>query len=284
MAETAAPGPACLATLMPRTTPLCRNGREARLVPEAALAAWAGDRGLSLRQAVAAALAGGIFPECWERNFPSLMPGEQLRLFQSAALVAGLGGLGGFLAEFLARVGVGRLLLADGDHFTAANLNRQLLATQITLGHPKALATAQRLHEINPALVAEAIPRFLSAANLGEYIPQVQVVVDGLDTLKARRELAAGARDAGVPLVHGAVTGRFGQVSTLMPDDGGERHPALSADAAPAREVLAPAVALVASLQVQEAIRVLLGQPPAYRHRLAHFDGDTGRLEILPLT
>ena len=60
-------------------------------------------------------------------------------------------------------------------------------------------------------------------------------------------------------------------------------HPALARDADTAREVLAPTVALVASLQVQEAIRLLLGQPPAYRDHLAHFDGDTGRLEIVPL-
>jgi molybdopterin/thiamine biosynthesis adenylyltransferase len=264
-----------------------RGGQETRMVTAAALGQWADSRQVSLRQAMEAALTAGIFPECWERNFPSLGPGEQLRLFQSSVLVAGLGGLGGFLAELLARVGVGRLLLADGDHFTPANLNRQLLATQKTLGLNKALVTARRLREINPGILAEPIPHFLTPDNLGNYLSQVQVVMDGLDSSPARRVLFTAARDAGIPLVHGAVTGKFGQVSTLMPKDaaGGVTacHPTLARDAAANREVLAPTVTLVASLQVQEAIRILLGQPPAYRDHLAHFDGDTGRLEILPL-
>jgi molybdopterin-synthase adenylyltransferase len=266
---------------------ISRSDREARMVTAAALDHWAASRKVSRRQALEAALSAGIFPECWERNFPSLSAAEQLRLFRSAVLVAGLGGLGGFLAELLARVGVGRLLLADGDHFTPANLNRQLLATRETLGQSKAAVTARRLREINPAILAEAIVQFLTPDNLGGYLSQVQVVVDGLDTIAARWKLAAGAMDAGVPLVVGAVIGKFGQVSTLMPAGAAgvtpTCHPALARDAGGAREVLAPTVALVASLQVQEAIRLLLGQPPAYRDRLAHFDGDTGRLEILPL-
>jgi molybdopterin/thiamine biosynthesis adenylyltransferase len=268
-------------------TRFSRGSREAHRVTAAALGQWAASRQVSLRQAMEAALAAGIFPECWERNFPSLSPGEQLRLFKSSVLVAGLGGLGGFLAELLARVGVGRLLLADGDHFTPANLNRQLLATWETLGLNKARVTASRLQEINPAIIAEAIPHFLTSDNLGGYLSQVQVVVDGLDAIPARRVLFAAARQAGIPLVHGAVTGKFGHVSTLMPEstkgDLADRHPALAGDAAANREVLAPTVSLVASLQVQEAIRLLLGQPPAYRGHLAHFDGDTGKLEILPL-
>ncbi len=268
-------------------TRISRGNREAHMVTAAALDHWAAGRQISRRQALEAALTAGIFPECWERNFPSLSAPEQLRLFRSAVLVAGLGGLGGFLAELLARVGVGRLLLADGDHYTPANLNRQLLATQETLGLNKAAVTARRLREINPAILAEPIAHFLTPDNLGGSLSQVQVVVDGLDTISARQELAAGAMNAGVPLVHGAVSGKFGQVSTLMPAGAPGMtpacHPALARDAAASREVLAPTVALVASLQVQEAIRILLGQTPAYRDRLAHFDGDTGRLEILPL-
>jgi molybdopterin/thiamine biosynthesis adenylyltransferase len=265
---------------------LVRAGQESRLVRQADLDAWAQECGLTARQAVAAALSEGVFPECWQRNFPSLNVGQQLRLFESCVLVVGLGGLGGAQAVLLARVGVGRMLLADGDVFAPSNLNRQFLATQATLDRNKAQVTAAYLQEINPALLVQAIPDFLNADNLPEYLRQSQVVLDGLDSLKARRELVAAAGKMEKPLVHGAVHGQFGQVSTILPEDGDSlaRIYAGQTDAAAAvPEVLAPTVSLVASLQVQEALRLLLGQTPAYHGRLAHFDGDTGRLEILPL-
>jgi molybdopterin-synthase adenylyltransferase len=266
--------------------PVIRSGREFLLVRAPALEAWARERDLSPRQAMAAALAEGIFPECFERNFPSLSAGEQLRLLQSCVLVAGLGGLGGALAVLLARVGVGHLLLADGDVFTPANLNRQLLATRSTLGQNKSQVTARHLQDLNDAVLATAIPLFLDPSNLKSYLSQVQVAVDGLDTTQARRDLLTAAWESGVPAVHGAVAGRFGQVATLMPDDAAgltRLLNVLGTEPATTREVLAPTVTLVASLQVQEALRIILGQPPAYQRGLAHFDGDTGRLEIIPL-
>jgi molybdopterin/thiamine biosynthesis adenylyltransferase len=257
------------------------------MVAEADLAAWAASQSLSCRQAVEAALRAGILPERFERNFPSLTPGDQLRLFQGSILVAGLGGLGGCQAVLLARLGVGRLLLADGDVFNPANLNRQLLATQDTLGFHKALVTARHLQAINDALLTETIPEFLGPENLEAYLPQIQVALDALDTMAARRQLLAAARQAGVPMVHGAVAGTFGHVTTIMPDDRVglaylEAHLEDELTEEPPG-VLAPTVTLVASLQVMETVRLILGQPPLYRGKLAHFDGHTGRLEILPL-
>jgi molybdopterin/thiamine biosynthesis adenylyltransferase len=263
-----------------------RGGREFLVVPAASLEEWAQSQNLTPRQAMKAALAAGVFPECYERNFPCLSAAQQLRLFQAQVLVAGLGGLGGALAVFLARTGVGRFLLADGDAFAPSNLNRQLLADAGTLGQNKAQVTARHLQDLNPAIEAEAFTDFLQARNLKELLPRVDLVVDGLDTMAARRVVATAAWEQAVPLVHGAVTGRFGQVATLMPEDAGGLERLLNVlDTEPeaAREVLAPTVALVASLQAMEAVRVLLGQPPAYRGALAHFDGDTGRLEIIPL-
>ena len=263
-----------------------RRGMDFLTISDHDLRNWAMRHDLTMRQAVARALQAGVFPECYERNFPSLSVEEQLRLFDSSILIAGLGGLGGALAVLLARVGVGRFLLADGDVFTLSNLNRQCLATRPTLGENKARIGAAHLHEINPALRAEGIPHYLDADNLPPYLAQVQIVADGLDNLNSRRTLFHAAQKAGVPLVHGAVVARFGQVTTILPDDPDGFATIYSQSAAEleaGQEILAPVVALVASLQAQEAIRVLLGQPPVYHGRLAHFDGDTGTLEILPL-
>lgn len=263
-----------------------RSGQHGQIIRQRDLQEWARSKNLPLRQAVAVALEANIFPENLERNFPSFSSRDQLRLWHSSALVVGLGGLGGTLAELLARVGIGRLLLADGDVFVPSNLNRQWLARQATLGKNKARVAARHLQGLNPALVTEAIPAYLTPANLRTYLAQVQVAVDGLDNLQARRDLFEAARGTAVPLVHGAVVGRFGQVTTILPADPGISaclYPNNALEVERGREILAPVASLIASLQVQEAVRLLLGRPPVYHGRLAYYDGDTGTLELLSL-
>ncbi len=264
-----------------------RRGQEFLVISRDRLYSWAAETGFSLNRAVELALEDGIFPEGLERNFPSLSTAEQLILWRSRVLLAGLGGLGGCQAQLLARIGVGHLYLADGDCFTPSNLNRQLLATSDTLGQNKALVTARHLHQINEALEVRAIPEFLDHGQLKKLLPEVRVVLDALDTLAVRREIVAAAKEAGVPVVHGAVSGSFGQVTTILPQDPEGSPWLFPVAASPASEsapgVLAPAVTLTASLQAMEAVRLLLKRAPVYHGVLAHFDGDTGRLEILPL-
>ena len=266
--------------------PETRSGFSFHVISDQDLRTWALSQDLTLRQAMAASLRAAIFPECLERNFPSLSAPEQLQLFEGSVLVIGLGGLGGTLAALLARMGVGRLFLADGDVFMPSNLNRQFLATNQTLGQNKARVAADHLREINPALLVESIQDYLNPDNLPNYLSQVQVVVDGLDNLDSRRQLFQAAQQNGVPLVHGAVLGRYGQVATILPDDP-DNFTKIYSDSAleveRGREILAPVAALIASLQAQEVIRLLLGQIPAYHGHLAYFDGDTSHLEILPL-
>jgi molybdopterin/thiamine biosynthesis adenylyltransferase len=274
-------------SLKSKASMVLRRGQEFLVISRDELHSWAAERGLSRRRSLELALKEGIFPEGLERNFPSLSAADQLALWRSRVLLIGLGGLGGCQAQLLARAGVGRLYLADGDCFTPSNLNRQLLATSETLGQNKALVTARHLRQINEALEVEAIPEFLDQRRLQNFLPEVQVVLDALDTLAARREIVAAAKEAGVPVVHGAVSGAFGQVTTILPQDPGESS-WLSPVAAPSEPetapgVLGPTVTLTASLQAMEALRLLLKQAPAYHGVLAHFDGDTGRLEILPL-
>ncbi len=260
-----------------------RQRQNFMVLEDGKLEAWAEQHGLSLREAYQQALANGIFPESLERNFPTLSSQEQLRLFKSTVLVAGLGGLGGYQAQLLARVGVGRLILADGDYFAATNFNRQLFATKDTLGQAKAGVTAGFLRRINPALEVQPLEEYLDESKYGVYLPLTDLAVDALDTFAARRQLLGAARAAGKPVIHGAVLGQDGQITTILPEDEPIfaarylKEPPLPAEPPP---VLAPAVSLVASLQVQETIRLLLNLPLAYHGRLMHLDGDTGRAEF----
>ena len=91
------------------------------------------------------ALELGICPERYLRNLDAYSLAEQLRLLKSHAALVGLGGLGGYVLELLARAGVGSIRAADGDEFVPSNLNRQLYATRRTLCGYKAAAAAARM-------------------------------------------------------------------------------------------------------------------------------------------
>lgn len=89
-------------------------------------------------------------PGRYLRNALAISPKEQERLSDCRALVVGCGGLGGFVLEYLGRLGVGNLRAVDPDTFSEGNLNRQLLSSSMNLGRPKALAAAQRMQAVNP--------------------------------------------------------------------------------------------------------------------------------------
>ena len=119
-----------------------RNGL--RVVPFAACREAARRGEMSAREAEIAALRAGLCPSRYERSVGTVGLEGQARLLESCAAVAGCGGLGGWIIEILARAGVGKLILADGDTFGENNLNRQLYAAEENLGEPKAEAAARR--------------------------------------------------------------------------------------------------------------------------------------------
>lgn len=124
------------------------------------------------------------------------------RLRSARVLVAGLGGVGSFAAEALARAGVGELTLVDQDRVAESNLNRQLVALGSTLGRPKVEVMAERIHDINPGCRMTLIQRFLGPEDmvplLGEGFDQV---VDAIDSLASKVELIAVAQGLGAPIL-----------------------------------------------------------------------------------
>lgn len=124
------------------------------------------------------------------------------RLRQARVFVAGLGGVGAYTAEALARAGVGELLLADGDRVAASNLNRQLCALQSTQGQLKVEVLRARILDINPTCRLRLIPRFLAADELPALVAEARVdqIVDAIDSLSSKVALLAAALDAGIPI------------------------------------------------------------------------------------
>lgn len=130
------------------------------------------------------------------------------RLKRARVAVFGLGGVGGFVVEALARAGIGQLDLIDKDTVSTSNLNRQLLATHGTLGMLKTEAARLRAAEINPDCQVRTYPLFYlpdtaSQFDLGEY----DYLVDAMDTVTAKLTLAQQAAEKNVPLISCMGTG-----------------------------------------------------------------------------
>jgi molybdopterin/thiamine biosynthesis adenylyltransferase len=263
-------------------------GTSQRVVEDGPLLAWAQENHLSLAAAQGEALQQGVLPLRYARNFSALSLLEQQRLCSSTVLVCGCGGLGGIVIQLLARAGVGRLRVVDGDIFVPSNLNRQLLCDTQHLAEPKAQVAARTVRAVNPLVEVEATLEPLDEGNAGELIAGADLALDALDSIPARFVLADAARGLRVPLIHAAVAGWWGQLSTLLPDSRcdltsiyGERRMRDASEQA--LGVLGPMAAIIGSLEALEAIRVLSGRPSAYSNRLLYFDGETGRMEIVPL-
>lgn len=208
------------------------------------------------------ALELGIVPARYQRNIGTLGMEGQLRLLRSCVGVCGLGGLGGCVSELLARYGVGRLVLADGDVFEENNLNRQVLCRECDIGRPKALRARERIAEINPDLEVSCHQCFVTPDNFREVFGEAMVVVDALDTVSSRLVLQEGCERLGIPLVHGAIGGNTGHVMTIYPGDPGLRSLYVSeedhgVELLEGTPTATPA--LVASLQAQEVVKVLCG-------------------------
>jgi len=179
------------------------------------------ESGLSHYQVQMKALEQNILPERYARNQKSLTTDEQLLLLKTHVAIVGLGGLGGAVTEILARVGVGRLSLVDGDIFDDSNLNRQLLSSVGNLGREKACVAAERVTAINPAVIVQAKPVFLTSENHQDVLGDADLAVDCLDSISDRFVLEDGCRKKGICMVSGAIGGRAGQVMVVSPGDPG---------------------------------------------------------------
>lgn len=138
-------------------------------------------------------------PPQFERTRILLGSDEQTRLARAHVLVAGLGGVGSYCAEALARAGVGRLTIIDHDVVAATNINRQLPALLSTVGEPKAELMAARIRDINPDCALVVLREFLVPETVAGFIPaDVDYVVDCIDSLNCKVALVVGSIERGL--------------------------------------------------------------------------------------
>jgi tRNA A37 threonylcarbamoyladenosine dehydratase len=132
-----------------------------------------------------------------------LLGGEAMNRIKSASVaVFGIGGVGSYAVEALARAGVGTLALFDDDRVCLTNLNRQIHATHKTIGAPKVEAMRSRILEINPDCRVELHQCFYTPENADEFdLSRYGYVIDAVDTVTAKLELIVRAKRAGVPVI-----------------------------------------------------------------------------------
>jgi len=214
----------------------------------------------------------------------------QLKLREGRVSLVGLGGLGSPIATQLTAMGVGHLRLFDRDVVERSNLQRQHLYGVDSIGYPKVEAAAERLRRLNPHVEFELVALSVGPSNAEQVVKGVDMVVDGLDRMAPRYAVNRAAVRAGVPYVFGAAIEMFGNVSTILPRVTPCLEcflPGLNDDLLPTCAVAGvhpSIIGIVASIQVAEVVRLLLGEPPQLAGKLLYCDLRSLSFDTIPVS
>ncbi|AEM77868.1 HesA/MoeB/ThiF family protein [Thermoanaerobacter wiegelii] len=222
----------------------------------------------------------------YDRNMNMLSKEENEKLKDFRVCVLGCGGLGGYAIEMLGRLGIGYITAVDKDVFEETNLNRQILSDMNSLGKSKALMAAERMKLVNPEVFVKAIVDEFNFENGKDIIKGHDIVIDALDNIEGKLTLQDICEELGIPFVHGAIAGWYGQVTTVFPGDKTlkflykkEMRKGIE------KELGNPSFtpALVASIQVSEALKVLIGRGEVLRRKVLFINTFEQEYEIIVL-
>ncbi len=202
----------------------------------------------------------------------------QLKLLNAKVCLVGLGGLGCPAALQLVAMGIGYLRIIDRDVIERSNLHRQTLYDVNSLYYPKVEIASKKLSQLNPNVKIDPIPTSLNADNAEEMIKGMDVIIDGLDAIEPRYALNWACVKHKVPYIFGAAIEAYGNLSTIIPGEtpclecfiGGLKNEVL-----PTCSVLGvhPSLpSIISSLEVSEAVRIILGKKPHLLNTLLYFD------------
>ena len=205
----------------------------------------------------------------------------QRRLSSARALVCGCGALGSVIANTLARSGVGHLRIVDRDFLELNNLQRQVLFDEqdVAAGLPKAIAAAKKLEKINSQVTIEPVVADVDYTNVMELTDAVDVILDGTDNFETRMLLNDVAHKRRIPWIYGGCLGAEGQTMTIVPGETAclrclmhDTPPPGTMPTCDTAGILAPIVNIVASLEANEALKILSGNRAAINRQLTIID------------
>src|SRR5258708_6618240 len=216
-----------------------------------------------------------------QTRVPGIGKAGQERIGKSRVTVCGCGALGPVLANHLVRAGGGFVRIVDCDFVEVSNLQRQVLydESDVTNNMPKAVAAANKLRAVNSAITIEPIVADINRTNIIDLCRDVDLIMDGTDNFEVRYTINDAAVKLGKPWVFGGAVGTEGQTMTIVPGETPCLRCVFEASPGPGEVgtcetagVLGPAVAVVASYQAAEALKLLAGKKEAINRELVTFD------------
>ncbi|MBG9515402.1 thiamine biosynthesis protein MoeB [Bacillus thuringiensis] len=203
----------------------------------------------------------------------------QQKIREKHVLIIGAGALGSANAEMFVRAGVGKITIVDRDYVDWSNLQRQQLYAESDVKNnlPKAIAAKKRLEEINSDVTIKALVQDVTAEELEELVTNVDVIIDATDNFETRFIVNDIAQKYSIPWIYGACVGSYGLSYTILPS----KTPCLSCllqsiplggATCDTAGIISPAVSLVVSHQVTEALKLLVEDYESLRDGLVSFD------------
>jgi adenylyltransferase/sulfurtransferase len=220
-----------------------------------------------------------------QRLFAPIGEAGQARLANSKVVVIGCGALGAMQAETLARAGVGNLTLVDRDFVEASNLQRQIMFEEADAREhlPKAVAAARRISRVNSDIRVEAIVADVNFENIEDFIAGADLVMDGTDNFETRYLINDACVKTATPWIYGAAVGSYGLTMTIIPGETPCLRCVLEALPEPGSGptcdtagVILPIIAVIASIQCAEAMKLLTDQRD-------HLHGSLIRIDVWDL-
>lgn len=215
-----------------------------------------------------------LLPPRYQRNYKSISVEDQKRLANSTVAIVGCGGLGGSMAEEFSRLGVGNLILVDGDHVEESNLNRQLFATEKNIGIRKVEAARQRLQDVNSEVKLKLVYDWFNEKNAQTIFEGADLVCDALDSISRRVELEKACHGLNLPLVYAGIAGWYGLMGVSLPGDLSVSKLFRKGEKGVEKVLGNPAFTpwVLASLTVVEAVKILVGREVSLRNAWLQVD------------
>lgn len=196
-----------------------------------------------------------------------------IRLLKSRVAIIGCGGVGGFICELCARLGVGEILLFDGDVYEESNINRQIGCIEKNIGKYKAEVMADRIKDINSGIEVFYKNTYLQKSHYTKELTGCDVVIDAVDNIQDRLDISNACKELMIPFIHGCIGNSSINVGVSMPDDNFLEN-IYSYDNTNNNLMGSPAttVMICAALQVGELIKIICEIGESLSGHLLHYN------------